>query len=104
MTTQIHSLPLLCPIRPAAFPISRRKLVSLRPALYINHRSLPFNHPHHYPFTTMVHQCLDIKYGKRIHVLPLNDKIEALSRNTFDVYLKPYFLKGVSLIALARRN
>ncbi|KAG6819838.1 hypothetical protein H0H93_008095 [Arthromyces matolae] len=43
-----------------------------------------------------VHQCLDIKYGKRIHVLPFDDSIEGLSGNIFDVYLKPYFLEGTS--------
>ena len=43
-----------------------------------------------------VHQCLDIKYGKRIHVLPFDDSIEGLSGNIFDVYLKPYFLEGAS--------
>lgn len=41
-----------------------------------------------------VHQCLDIKYGKRIHVLPFDDSIEGLSGNIFEVYLKPYFLEG----------
>ena len=41
-----------------------------------------------------VHPCLDIKYGKRIHILPFDDSIEGLSGNIFDVYLKPYFLEG----------
>ncbi|KAJ3512956.1 hypothetical protein NLJ89_g3225 [Agrocybe chaxingu] len=41
-----------------------------------------------------VHQCLDIKYGKRVHVLPFDDSIEGLSGNIFDVYLKPYFLEA----------
>lgn len=41
-----------------------------------------------------VHQCLDIKYGKRVHILPFDDSIEGLSGNIFDVYLKPYFLEG----------
>ena len=41
-----------------------------------------------------VHQCLDIKYGKRVHVLPFDDSVEGLSGNLFDVYLKPYFLEG----------
>jgi transitional endoplasmic reticulum ATPase len=40
-----------------------------------------------------VHQCLDIKYGKHVHILPFDDSIEGLSGNTFDVYLKPYFLE-----------
>lgn len=44
-----------------------------------------------------VHQCLDIKYGKRVHILPFDDSIEGLSGNIFDVYLKPYFLEGAHL-------
>jgi len=44
-----------------------------------------------------VHQCLDIKYGKRVHILPFDDSIEGLSGNIFDVYLKPYFLEGTWL-------
>ena len=42
-----------------------------------------------------VHACNDIKYGKRIHVLPFDDSVEGLSGNIFDVFLKPYFLEGV---------
>lgn len=41
-----------------------------------------------------VHACPDIKYGKRVHILPFDDSIEGLSGNIFDVYLKPYFLEG----------
>lgn len=41
-----------------------------------------------------VHQCLDIKYGSRVHVLPFDDSVEGLSGNLFEVYLKPYFLEG----------
>lgn len=41
-----------------------------------------------------VHQCPDVKYGKRIHVLPIDDTIEGLSGNLFDLYLKPYFLEA----------
>ena len=41
-----------------------------------------------------VHQCQDIKYGKRVHILPFDDSIEGLSGNIFDVYIKPYFLEG----------
>jgi len=36
----------------------------------------------------------DIKYGKRIHVLPFADSIEGLSGNLFDVFLRPYFLEA----------
>merc|ERR1719476_567257 len=41
-----------------------------------------------------VHQCTDVKYGKRIHVLPIDDTIEGVTGNLFDVYLKPYFLEA----------
>jgi len=41
-----------------------------------------------------VHACHDIKYGKRIHVLPFDDSVEGLTGNIFDVYLKPYFLEA----------
>lgn len=39
-----------------------------------------------------VQPCPDIKYGKRIHVLPFDDSVEGVTGNLFDVYLKPYFL------------
>ena len=35
----------------------------------------------------------DVKYGKRIHVLPIDDSVEGLTGNWFEVYLKPYFLE-----------
>ena len=41
-----------------------------------------------------VHQCTDVKYGKRIHVLPLDDTIEGITGNLFDTFLKPYFLEA----------
>ncbi|KAJ3709562.1 P-loop containing nucleoside triphosphate hydrolase protein [Lentinula guzmanii] len=41
-----------------------------------------------------VHAANDIKYGKRVHILPFDDSIEGLSGNIFDVYLKPYFLEA----------
>ncbi|KAI9304733.1 transitional endoplasmic reticulum ATPase [Cunninghamella echinulata] len=41
-----------------------------------------------------VHPCPDIKYGKRIHVLPIDDTVEGLTGNLFDTYLKPYFLEA----------
>jgi len=41
-----------------------------------------------------VHQCPDVKYGKRVHILPLDDTIEGITGNLFDVYLKPYFLEA----------
>jgi glycine cleavage system aminomethyltransferase T len=39
-------------------------------------------------------QCSDIKYGKKIHVLPFSDSVEGVTGNLFDVYLKPYFLEA----------
>ncbi|XP_028269891.1 transitional endoplasmic reticulum ATPase-like [Parambassis ranga] len=41
-----------------------------------------------------IHACPDIKYGKKIHVLPIDDTIEGLTGNLFDVFLKPYFLEA----------
>eukprot|EP00877_Chromochloris_zofingiensis_P005423 jgi/Chrzof1/14882/Cz09g19130.t1 len=41
-----------------------------------------------------IHQCTDVKYGKRVHVLPIDDTIEGITGNLFDVYLKPYFLEA----------
>ncbi len=38
--------------------------------------------------------CADVPYGKRIHVLPMDDTIEGATGNLFDVYLKPYFLEA----------
>lgn len=41
-----------------------------------------------------IYACPDIKYGKRIHVLPIDDTIQGLTGNLFDVFLKPYFLEA----------
>jgi len=41
-----------------------------------------------------VHQCPDVKYGKRVHILPIDDTIEGISGNLFDVFLKPYFMEA----------
>eukprot|EP00158_Paraphelidium_tribonemae_P008836 Partr_v1_DN28702_c2_g2_i2_m62192 putative Ribosome biogenesis ATPase len=41
-----------------------------------------------------VHACTDIKYGSKIHVLPIDDTIEGVTGNIFEVYLKPYFLEA----------
>ena len=41
-----------------------------------------------------VHQLSDIAYGQRIHVLPIDDTIEGVTGNLFDVFLKPYFLSA----------
>ncbi|KAK3042571.1 hypothetical protein RJ639_001565, partial [Escallonia herrerae] len=41
-----------------------------------------------------VHQCPDVKYGKRVHILPLDDTIEGVTGDLFDAYLKPYFMEA----------
>lgn len=41
-----------------------------------------------------IQPCPDVKYGKRIHVLPIDDSVEGLTGSLFDVYLKPYFLEA----------
>jgi len=42
----------------------------------------------------VIKDCKDVKYGKRIHVLPIDDTIEGLTGDLFDTFLKPYFLEA----------
>ncbi len=49
---------------------------------------------HSYACVYSINACPDVKYGKRIHVLPIDDTIEGLTGNLFDVFLKPYFLEA----------
>jgi len=35
-----------------------------------------------------VNQCPNVKYGKRVHILPIDDTIEGVTGNLFDAYLK----------------
>ncbi|XP_050287667.1 cell division control protein 48 homolog A-like isoform X3 [Quercus robur] len=39
-----------------------------------------------------VHQCADVKYGKRVHILPVDDTIEGVTSNLFDAYLKLWLM------------
>jgi transitional endoplasmic reticulum ATPase len=41
-----------------------------------------------------VHSCGDVPYGKRVHILPLDDTVEGISGNLLDTYLRPYFLEA----------
>ena len=41
-----------------------------------------------------ISQCEDVPYCNKVHILPLDDTIEGVSGNLFDVYLKPYFLEA----------
>ncbi|GJT47006.1 cell division control protein 48 homolog E [Tanacetum coccineum] len=41
-----------------------------------------------------VHQCADVKYANRVHILPVDDTIEGMTGNLFDAYLKPYFMEA----------
>ncbi|VAH18244.1 unnamed protein product [Triticum turgidum subsp. durum] len=41
-----------------------------------------------------VHQCPDVKYGKRVHVLPVDDIVQGIAGNLFDAFLRPYFLEA----------
>lgn len=41
-----------------------------------------------------INACADVPYGKRIHCLPIDDTVEGVTGNLFDVYLKPYFLSA----------
>ncbi|KAM0856610.1 hypothetical protein ACQ4PT_049009 [Festuca glaucescens] len=35
-----------------------------------------------------IHQCPDVKYGKRVHILPIDDTVEGITGNLFDAFLK----------------
>lgn len=41
-----------------------------------------------------VQSCPDVKYGKRIHVLPIDDTVDGITGSLFDTWLKPYFLEA----------
>jgi len=41
-----------------------------------------------------IHTCGTCAYGKRIHVLPIDDTVEGITGNIFETYLKPYFLEA----------
>jgi len=36
-----------------------------------------------------------IKFCKYVHILPIDDSVEVLNKNLFDIYLKPYFKGGM---------
>eukprot|EP00761_Pharyngomonas_kirbyi_P011380 gb/GECH01011405.1/.p1 GENE.gb/GECH01011405.1/~~gb/GECH01011405.1/.p1 ORF type:complete len:796 (+),score=253.11 gb/GECH01011405.1/:1-2388(+) len=42
----------------------------------------------------LIKQCEDIKYGKRVHVLPIDDTVEGITGDLFETFLKPYFLEA----------
>jgi len=41
-----------------------------------------------------IQPCPDIKYGKTITVLPIDDTVEGLTGNLYEAFLKPYFLES----------
>ncbi|BES91303.1 transitional endoplasmic reticulum ATPase [Nesidiocoris tenuis] len=41
-----------------------------------------------------IQACPDVKYGKRVHILPIDDTVEGITGNLFEVFLKPYFLEA----------
>jgi len=43
---------------------------------------------------TVKPQGMDIPFGKRVHILPMEDTVERISGNLFEVFLKPYFLEA----------
>ena len=47
-----------------------------------------------------IHPAGEIKYGKRIHVLPFADTVEGITGNLFDTYLKPYFAESYRPVPL----
>jgi transitional endoplasmic reticulum ATPase len=41
-----------------------------------------------------IEACQDIKHGKCIHVLPIDDNVQGIPENLLEVYLKPYFVEA----------
>ena len=39
----------------------------------------------------LIQRCTDIKYGKSIQILPIDDTIRETGENLSEVYLRPYF-------------
>jgi len=39
-----------------------------------------------------IHKFVNLKFGKRVHILPFKDSIKNVDGDLFDIYLKPYFL------------
>lgn len=37
---------------------------------------------------------MDVPFGRRVHILPIEDTVQNLQGNLFDVFLKPYFLEA----------
>jgi transitional endoplasmic reticulum ATPase len=46
----------------------------------------------------LVHRCPDVKYGKCVDILPIDDIIEEITKNLFGAYLKPYFMEYYHLV------
>lgn len=49
-----------------------------------------------------LHQCPDVKYGKRVHILPIDDSIEGVTGNLFDAFLKRELLTSLLVIFLSK--
>ena len=41
---------------------------------------------------------MDIPFGKRIHILPIEDTVQDITGNLFEVYLKPYFSEAIASV------
>ncbi|XP_070679391.1 cell division cycle protein 48 homolog [Malus domestica] len=44
-----------------------------------------------------VHPCPDVKYGKKVHILPIDDTIEGVTGSLFDAYLKREYSSSSSI-------
>jgi hypothetical protein len=54
-----------------------------------------------------IHPCPDIKYGERVHVLPIDDTVQDLdydSAKLFDIFLRPYFVEAYRPLRKGMRN
>jgi transitional endoplasmic reticulum ATPase len=44
--------------------------------------------------SVLIQGCTDIRYGKSIHVLPIDDTVKGIKENLFEFYLRPYFCEA----------
>lgn len=49
-----------------------------------------------------IQPCPEVKYGKRIHVLPIDDTVEGLTGNMFEVSIKLFFYLLIGVMLLLR--
>lgn len=91
----------MCVFQLCVFPASDALLCApALPIIFLGHQVVRKNLRVRLADIVTVNPMPDVPYGKRVHVLPIDDTIEGVTGNLFDVYLKPYFLEVGLALAL----